>query len=306
VSIDIYNSAGELVRSLYYGRSENPLTQLQVQVSGPTGNGAPVWVDIAGLGIPGGDPTWNGANQGGQWVTSGVYYVKVSSTDPFGNVTTHTESVNVLGVENQETVEIFNSAGEVVRNFSLSGLSSTAQDLSVALAQGQGAVVATTNPVTGAVTGGVNITLTMTNGGNQSLFWDGLGSGGQDLQSGTYLIELVRTETGQSSTVKTVAVSLLESKDSSADNVASSAIAGPDPVIKGLPVRVRYKPNSQDWVQAKLYNEGGELVGEATDFGTGFLSFNSGLSGGIYLIDFEVRRDEAILARRIMKVAVVR
>jgi hypothetical protein len=121
------------------------------------------------------------------------------------------------------------------------------------------------------------------------------------------LIELVRTETGQSSTVKTVAVSLLQAKDSSAENMAASAKAAPDPVLKGEPVQIRFSPNAQDWAQAKLYNQDGELVCQASAaVGSGILTLKSGLSGGIYLVDFEVRRNEAILARRILKLAVVR
>ena len=87
MTVDIYNSAGEKVRSLYNGPSSFDLSQLKVSISGPQASGAPVLVDIGGLGIPGGDPVWNGSNQGGQWVSNGVYYIKVSSVDPFGNVT---------------------------------------------------------------------------------------------------------------------------------------------------------------------------------------------------------------------------
>ncbi|HXC63704.1 MAG TPA: hypothetical protein VNZ67_05065, partial [bacterium] len=280
---------------------------LKVGVSGPQPGGAPVLVDIGGLGVPGGDPVWNGSNQGGQWVANGVYYVKVSSTDPFGNTSTVTTPVNVVGVENQELVEVFNSAGEVVRKFDLSSLSSTAQNLTLSMSAGQSAVAATTDPLTGAVTGGVNLSLTMANGGTQNIYWDGLSANGGALQSGTYLIELVRSETGHSSTVKTVAVTLLQSKDTTADDVAASAKAEPDPVLKGDNVEVHYKPSPQDWAQAKLFNLSGELVGQSIDLaGRGILSFGNGLSGGVYVVDFEVLRNGAILARRILKVAVVR
>jgi flagellar hook assembly protein FlgD len=307
VSVDIYNSAGEKVRNLYTGPSEISMNQLQVIVGGPTAGGAPVSVDIRGLGIPGGDPVWNGTNQGGQFVSNGVYYVKVSSSDPFGNTTTVTTPVNVLGVQNQEMVEIFNSAGEVVRKFDLSGLTSTAQNLSVNLGPGQEAVAAVTNPATGAQSGGVSMTLTLANGGRQILYWDGLSSNGDALQSGTYMIELVRSEPGQSSTVKSVSVTLLDSKDSSAQSVAASAWVGPNPVQQGAPILVHYKPGAQAWAQGKLFNLAGELVEESSDGGvTGIVRFIRHLAPGIYLVDFEVRRNETILARRALKVAVVK
>jgi flagellar hook assembly protein FlgD len=307
VSVDIYNSAGEKVLNLYTGPSEISMNQLQVITGGPTAGGAPVSVDIRGLGIPGGDPVWNGTNQGGQFVSNGVYYVKVSSSDPFGNTTTVTTPVNVLGVQNQEMVEIFNSAGEVVRKFDLSGLSSTAQNLSVNLRPGQEAVAASTNPVTGAISGGVNLTVTMANGGSQSLYWDGLSSSGNSLQSGTYMIELVRTEPGQTSAVKSVTITLLESKNGSAQGIAASAWIGPNPVQQGAPILIHYKPSAMEWAQAKLFGLGGELVAEANDAGgTGLLEFARRVAPGIYLVDFEVRRNETILARRLLKAAVVK
>ena len=304
--MDIYNSAGEKVRDLYDGPAEFPLNQLQVAVSGPTLGGAPVTVDLSGLGTAGGDIIWNGGNQGGQWVANGVYYVKVTSTDPFGAITTHTESVNVIRVENQESIEIFNSAGEVVRKFDLTGLSSTVQNFSLDLPNGQSAVPASTNASTGAVTGGVNLTLNLANGGTQFLYWDGMGSQGAPLQSGSYLLELVRTEPGQTSTIKTLAVTLVQSKNSSAQSVAASAKVGPNPVAKGSPIKVQFTPNKQNWVQARLYNESGELIAQAVDLGgTGLIILGNGCSSGIYLVDFEVHGGELVVARRVLKVAVI-
>jgi flagellar hook assembly protein FlgD len=306
VTIDVYNSAGEEVASLYDGPSAYSLTQLKVTISGPQPSGAPVLVDMGGLGIPGGDPVWNGSNQGGQWVTNGVYYIKVSSTDPFGNVTTITHSVNVVGVENQESVEVFNSAGEVVRKFDLSGITPTVQSISLNLPSGQGVVAASVNPSTGATSGGTQLTLILSNGGTQTLYWDGMGSNGAPLQSGTYLVELVRTEPGASTTIKTLSVALLQPKNSTALEVAASAKIGPNPVLKGGPVTVRFNPAAGIWVRARLYNENGELVAQCVDMGgSNTLTLGGGYSGGIYVLDFEVCEGDIVVARRMIKAAVV-
>jgi hypothetical protein len=161
--------------------------------------------------------------------------------------------------------------------------------------------------VTGALSGGVNLTLTLTNGGSQNLFWDGLSSNGDALQSGTYMIELVRTEPGQTATVKSVTITLLEAKDGSAQAVAASAWVGPNPAQSGSPILVHYNPGSQAWAQGKLFDLAGELVEESGDAGrTGQIKFSRRLAPGIYLVDFEVRRDEYILARRALKAAVVK
>jgi hypothetical protein len=77
--------------------------------------------------------------------------------------------------------------------------------------------------------------------------------------------------------------------------------------MKGGLVQVHYSANKQMWAVGKLFNQGGELIAEASDLnGLGVLTFDRGVSGGIYMVDFEVRRNETVLARRILKVAVVR
>ena len=295
------------MRSLYNGPSAYTLGQLQMSVGGPNpGTGSPVQVTIGGMGFAGGDMVWNGSNQAGQWVNNGIYYIKVSCTDPFGDVTTVTKPVNVLGPGLRESVVVFNSAGEVVRKFTLSGLSATVQSISLNLASGQGAVAASVDPVTGAINGGVPMTLTLTNGSTAPLFWDGLGAGGAPLQAGTYLVELVRSESGQSSTVKTLAVSLLQVKDGTAQNTAASAKVAPNPVAAGEPVSVRYTPSKQNWARGRLYNADGELVAEAVDLaGSGALTFGKGCSSGVYLVSFEVCEGQAVMARRVLKAAVV-
>ena len=175
--------------------------------------------------------------------------------------------MNVVGVENQESVEVFNSAGEVVRKFDLSAVTSTVQSISLNLPSGQSIVAASVNPATGATSGGAQLTLTLSNGGTQSLFWDGMGSNGAPLQSGTYLVELVRTEPGPTTTIKTLSVALLQPKNGTAQAVAASAKVGPNPVLKGEDVVVRYTPGAGSWVRARLYNESGELVAQCRGHG---------------------------------------
>ncbi|HXB97374.1 MAG TPA: hypothetical protein VNZ54_04930, partial [bacterium] len=241
----------------------------------------------------------------GQWVSNGVYYLKVSVTDQFGNVTTVTQAVDVIGGRGLNTLEIFNSAGELVREFDLQGLSSTAQNMS--LAGGPNAVASSTNPVTGAVTGGVNLILALANGWTQTLFWDGLGNGGSPLQSGVYLLELVRTQPGQDPVVKALSVNLIESKDASAQAMAASAVLGPNPVVKGEGFKVRYASNGRNWALGRLYSEDGQLVEARSDAaGGGTLSFSGAVAPGIYILDFEVHAGAVAVARRGLKVAVIR
>jgi len=273
-------------------------------ISGPQATGGPVRVDVGGLGIPGGDPVWNGSNQGGQWVANGVYYLKVSSADPFGITTTITVPVDVLGVENRQSVQVFNSAGEVVRAFDLSAYPAV-QSISMSLPLGQAVVPASVDPATGRPCGGLTLTLALANGRSLPLVWDGLGGGGAPLQAGTYMIELVSGESGAADAVKALSVALLQPKDSTAQAVAASAKVAPNPAPNGGAVVLRYTPNTRDWVLAKLYNQSGELVGQAVETRSGTLGFAPAGSGGIYLVDFEVCQGSVVVARRLLKAAVL-
>ncbi|HXC65517.1 MAG TPA: hypothetical protein VNZ67_14230, partial [bacterium] len=186
----------------------------------------------------------------------------------------------------------------------LNAVTSTVQ--SISLPAGQSIVSASVDPSTGATTGGAQLSLTLANGGTQPLYWDGLGDGGAPLQSGNYLVELVRTQPGSTTTIKTISVTLLQPKNTTAEAVAASAKVGPNPVPKGGAMVVGYKPSPANWVRARLYNDSGELISQAVDMGgSGRLNLGSGFSSGIYLLDFEVCRGEAVVARRVIKAAVV-
>ena len=63
--------------------------------------------------------SWDVTNDTGQALDGGVYYVKAEYRDAFDRVTTLIEPVQVLNTEGQNTLMIFNSAGEVVRHWEL-------------------------------------------------------------------------------------------------------------------------------------------------------------------------------------------
>jgi flagellar hook assembly protein FlgD len=305
VTITIYNSGGEIVRNVYSGDTEFPASQAQVTSS--VGANGGTQVDISGLdGNAGPDVIWAGTNNGGQAVESGVYYVQISSTNSFGVTTTETKSVSLVSAPGSATLGIYNSAGELVDNLSgdFAGLSS--QPTGMSLPAGQSGVVASTDPTKG----GLNITLTLANGNTTTVFWDGMNSQGQPLQSGNYLVTLSQSEAGSSEVLKTSPIVVLATKDESANGVADSALVVPNPVA-GNWFDVQYQPGNSGTgtytVVGVLYDLAGQRVGEATDNGSGTLSFSGDWSSGVYLLDFEVHNGSSgTLARRVLKVAIVR
>jgi flagellar hook assembly protein FlgD len=305
VTVNIYNSAGEVVRNLYSGDSEYPASQAQVLENATAGGG--VQVDITGLvGDAGPDLIWTGTNNGGQAVESGAYYVQISSTNSFGQVQTESKSVTIVSAAGSATLGIYNSAGELVDNLSgqLAGLSS--QPTGMSLPSGQSGVVASTNPNEG----GLKINLTLANGLTTTIFWNGLGTQGQPLQSGNYLVTLSQTSAGSTEVLKTSPIVVIATKDESANGMANSALVVPNPV-DGNWFDVQYQPGSAGTgsytAVGMLYDLAGQRVAEATDNGSGTLQFSGDWSSGIYLLDFEVHNGSSgALARRVLKVAIVR
>jgi len=305
VKVDIYNSAGELVRSLYNGTSEFPAGQAQVLQTAVQGGG--VQVDVSGLGgNAGANLVWAGTNDDGQAVASGSYYVQISTVNTFGQAQTQDKTVSVVSAGGPVTLGVYNSAGELVCNLTsdLAGLVSEPTGMSLPV--GQNAVVASTGPGKG----GLNINLTLANGNATTVFWNGLSSQGQPLQSGNYLLTLSQTQTGSNEVMKTETIVVLAVKDESANGMANSAMVVPNPVAEGR-FEVRYQTGSLGigtfTAVGRLYDLDGHRVAEATDHGSGTLRYSGDWGPGIYLLDFEVHNgDSGVLARRILKVAVVR
>jgi hypothetical protein len=300
VTVNIYNSAGELVRGLYSGSAEYPANQAQVLQTANQAGG--VQVDITGLGgSAGSNLVWNGTNNGGQAVGGGSYYVQISSVNSFGQVQTLDKTVSVVGTGGPVTLSVYNSAGELVANLN-SELPLASQATDMSLPPGQNSVVSSTDPSGG----GLKITLTLAGGGTTTVPWNGLNSQGQPLQAGNYLLTLTQIEAGSNENLKTLPVVVVGAPDSSAKTMAHSALVVPNPVEGGW-FDVQYQPAGTDMAVGVLYSLAGQRVAEATDSGSGTLHFSGDWSSGIYLLDFEVHNgDSGALARRILKVAVVR
>lgn len=311
VSVDVYNSAGELVDSVYDGPSANPMNQAVVSILGPQANGDPVLVSISGLGTNAGAVlTWGGTNQEGQPVQNGTYYLKMSTTNAFGIVTTTTDPVPVIGAPPLASLEIFNSAGEVVDTLNLPNLAAQPVNLSLLLPAGKNGVVASENPKAVSPSGGVTLVLTLANGQKATEYWDGLSAAGQPLASGNYVVVLSQAEAGSTDLVKTVTLTLLGTQDQSGQAMAESAYVVPNPVrMEGGAFSVEFQGNGVDSAVGELFDLAGERVAlaEASPAsGRETLYFSARLSGGMYLLDFEVRNSSAALARSVLKVAVVR
>jgi len=299
VVVALYNSAGELVKRLFDGGAAAKPSGMLTTYLAPTANGSlPIQIQLTGVGnlAP---LVWDEVNDNGQAVAGGSYYVKVQSTDPYGNVSTLSQGVTVLPSLGSDSVAIFNSAGELVRTLPLPASGSPVTDISV-----NGASVGAGKlPV-------VSFHLTTANGAASDYGWDGCNSLGQPVQSGSYLVRLVRTVAGTGTVVKVLAVTVLALPGSTERSALDAAIIAPQPwtPAQGPGLTVAYPALPGHQVRAQLYDLAGELVTQGLDAsGSGQLTVPvARAAGGVYLLRLEAFKGSALLAARTMKVAVLR
>lgn len=298
VTLALYNSAGERVRLLYSGSSQKVPTRLDLRYLDFGANGVPVAISIDGLASALAPPplVWSGDNDSGQRVANGIYYLKMESTDPFGGTSACIKEVEVLGNGVRNSLSISNSAGETVRWIPLDSYPYGVADFSI---RGE----------SGASPGQIRFDLTDLKGGAHAFIWDGCGDSGQPLNSGSYTVMLLRQEPGQSAVVKSRPLLLIKAPGSAAQDAAASLVAGPNPLTGPDPSLVlSYLPVARGSACARFYSLAGELIAQASaQNNSGRLVIQvGGVADGVYLVVFEVREGHSVLARKVIKVAVLR
>lgn len=227
---------------------------------------------------------WNGLNSDGQIVKGGIYYIKVEVGDPFGKVTAFTEAVNVLRAEDPVSVEIYNSAGELVRSLPAPG-----GYQSVGLKASQNAFA----PGPGAAP----LTISFENG--SSVNWDGKNSAGDFVSSGNYQIKVRSAKTKLD---YAVSISVIRAVPDNALEIVLEE--NPHRAALG-PFRFKIKGTvSVTQFSGRLYGVSGELVDTAVSLGGGWLGFSKGAAGGIYFLDITLV-DQGVTRHLVKKVALL-
>jgi hypothetical protein len=290
----VYNSAGELVRTLYVGAASEEPTELDLDKNDFVGSQDKVDLLLHGQlsGAPNG-LSWDGSNDGGQWVSAGSYTIQVQVTDPFGQTSSFFKPVTVLPVQSETWLNLTNEAGETV----------WAQHLSTPVSNwslsSESIVLAGEGTGNGAPV--LRINLDLAGGGTSFVDWDGRGANGRLLNSGVYQLTLSSIQPGQSARVQTKTITILRGADA---DLLAGAILGPNPAHGVDTVQVRYTPVANlDGASAELYTLDGGRVTTALDPGkTGTIVLPvSSLSGGVYACVVTLGP-----ARRVLKLAVVR
>jgi uncharacterized repeat protein (TIGR01451 family) len=290
VKLEVFNSSGELVDVLAQGmpvfQQPTGMKALQATFVPDTG-GAGTFVLAGTAAIL----SWNGANSQGQLVASGTYQVLATLADSFGHTTDFYTALTVLRQDRTVKVEIYDSAGELVRHWQepdqgAAGTSSI--NLSTTRMSSDGS-------------------LTIGWGGGASVVWDGTNDSGQAVQSGQYLVKVTRdTSVGQTE-VYSQAVTLLASPH----DLLGGATLQPNPALStdGM-VRVLLPagPAGGIRVEAEVYDLAGERVVRLSNSAqAGEIDWNLDQTGpGVYLIFLKAQDRGGHQQTRVMKEAILR
>ena len=294
VKIGVYNEAGELVKQIAVTQFTEAITSLQWP-SGSTLSGLGQSVTFTDMGHVIGQ--WDGTSSTNDPVSNGVYYVKVDSVDANGTVTAITQQVTVSRTLSHVTVNIYNEAGEVVRQLYATVTAATSQGLANAQISGDTIQI-------GAPAGaGLPSVVTLTLASGVTLSWDGRSDNGNWVSDGKYFLEIHAVD-GPVNQAQTYSVNVR------GGGASGAFYALPNRLDAGQTTTVFKVDSAQTLtVEARVYDMAGERLATIEgQSGTNQASWNSaGAASGLYLAEV-VARDAAgkIWGKKIVKILIVK
>ena len=297
--VTIYNSAGEEVRHLYSGKSQDSPDGFSMDATAFMPGGAGVTLGFEGILDSGGKTlNWQGDNDNGQWVSGGTYYMKAEISDSFGAVQSWIHPLSVLPRAAAQSLNIYNAAGELVIRIDTASFSSSPISRLGLKDAGKESYVLGSG-------GGVDFMLENTGGQQMSQHWDGKSGNGTTVSSGTYTVQLVDDSSGHQVLVSKSFVVM-------ADPVEGhfGVIAGPNPLGRDSQALVfqlsGLSPSEASHVG--LYNLAGELIAQGlASAGSSRITLTVGnWSSGIYVAVAESYDGRSLKARKLLRIAVQR
>lgn len=293
VQLSVFNSAGELVKNLPQLTLSSPPTSMS------TGEAVfdPDQGQTVQIHFPGHQQvaSWDGTNANGQLVGGGVYILQAAYTDNFSRTVTMTAAVQVIRAPTVATLEIYNSAGEVVRRIL------TQVGLTKPVPPELSTAILVLSPQSGGSSSGLKVGL-----GGQSAWWDGRNDAGVVVSPGAYLVKVTWQAGGQTVETDTRAVTVLAPQ---VDDPLATAWMAPNPVPASLgSMVIGLDPGvSAAGLRGQIYNLAGELVVKLAPDATGRMvwMFGNRVSAGVYLIRLQMVDAAGRLRTRMLKAALL-
>ncbi len=191
VSIDIYNAAGEVVKTILIEKFSEPIENISIgstNIIGTLNNPVTIYYGTTPIGV------WDGTNNSQQPVSNGQYYVKVDSVDLTGNLTSVTQVVTVNRELYTVTADVYNEAGEIVKHLMTYQTTAGQGSLVTGVTLSSTVIQPSNQPAAGQPT---QLLVTLNTG--VTIVWDGTSDAGNQVQGGQYYVE-VHTADGEGST----------------------------------------------------------------------------------------------------------
>jgi flagellar hook assembly protein FlgD len=311
LTITIYNEAGEIVRVIASEPVSAPITEVEYYAAGEanpeviTGD-SELEIRLPRVETPStygtGSTTyyWNGINAQSQEVGTGVYYIKVETLDQYGHTTTVIKDITVARADEYVELNIYNSAGEIVRSIRKE---KTVYTGSVSLNSLGDRIIFLKEGGEATIKYGNNI--------GDYIMWDGKNQDGEIVSSGIYEVQVIlKTKTGVVSEASKTVTVLREGKI-----YIKEVRAIPNPYVAGSggKIRIEWELESAEEgeVEIRIYNVAGELIRRIEGkLSAGSIEWDLKTekkhyaSRGIYIAVMEAKNAEGYKDRKIIKLAI--
>jgi uncharacterized repeat protein (TIGR01451 family) len=299
VNVDVYNSAGEVVKVIPVQSFSQPINNITLSASNLIttlqGPGSTIQIYFDGVLIG----TWDGSNNSGNPVTNGNYVIKVESVSPTGTATSVQQQATVNRPLSNITATIYNSAGEAVRTlYALVSDANNAQMTNVNLSA---------SVMTLSQKGSLSLLQIVINttGSPVTLTWDGTNNSATNVTPGTYQIEL-HWDDGQGQTADITRTIMVVSNGG-----ASGTVLAEPNVLTASSTSTTFNATgiTNAWiVNVKVYTIAGELITSITGSpGTATAPWNAArMASGIYIAAVQARDvNGGVLANQLLKILVL-
>src|SRR5665213_337958 len=300
VNIDIYNSAGEVVKVIPVHSEAQPISSITLstsnQITTLEGPGSIINIYYGGVLIG----TWDGSNNSGNPVTNGSYAIKVDSVSPLGTVTSVQQGATVNRALSDITANIYNSAGEIIRTLYYMVSDTTESEMTN--------VNLSSNIMTlgSKTTGGASLLRIVVNttGTPVTLTWDGTNNSSTDVTPGTYTVQF-HWDNGHGE-ITNISRSVIVV----AGGVSGTVVAEPNVLTTGQTLTTFNGTGiTNAWtLNAKVYTIAGELVKSIPGTpGTAMAQWNAaGIASGVYVAVVQVQDSNGgVLENQLLKVLVL-
>ena len=303
ISIGVYNSAGELVKTI----AVKPASTLMGSVDFSEGTntnpttvipGQPLSIYLPGLITPddmsqtGTAFSWDGTTNAMQPAASGSYYIKIQQVDTYNHVSVLIKDFSVMQVEQYVELLVYNSAGEIVYDYKQ--YTTAPNNVTLQLAD----II----PV--QKSGNNNIQVVYGPGLLDYINWNGLNNSGVAVGSGTYEVKIIsRTIEGTEVTASKTVIVLSEGSKYLGDIKAY-----PNPYTGAGSLTFAWTSSYPGRMTIRVYNISGELVRTLNgDLAAGTLPWDcttaagSAVSQGYYIAVLTSTDSEGYINQKMVK-----